>query len=221
MQVGRKKIKRSILIERFIAAPLELIDLLDQVIKRKMLKKPLEEKGYKVLQLNEIAKTIDRLKEGGAEIPDELRRLKIELSHEVEEYETASAKYQETIILFQELEGRLANSLAEVRAILSGLKNSNNGKQKVRRYVKRTSPNILAKEIRKALRELGGSAKKSEVLKKIKINMEGKFKPQDLEKDSRKNVNWEKWVVAEKNKMANAGILKSGTKFGVWELRRK
>jgi hypothetical protein len=213
--------KKSDEVEHYVRNPIRLIDILDKVIKRYNQNKPPEMKVDKVIQYNEISKTIDRLKEAGTMVPDELRRLKIELSHEAETYEKENERYQNAVQVLKGIELRLGNSLTQVRAILSTATNDKKHIPKVRRYVKRTSPAILAKELRKALRELGGTGKKAEVLQKMNQNLNGKFKPQDLEKDVQGNMNWEKWAVAEKTKMIKSGIIKSGSQFGVWELRRK
>jgi RNAse (barnase) inhibitor barstar len=213
--------KKSEEVEHYARDPIRLIDILDKVIKRYNQKKPPEMKADRVIQYNEISKTIDRLKETGTIVPDELRRLKIELSHEAETYEKENEMFQNAVQVLKEIEFRLGNSLTQVRAILSNATNDKKHIPKVRRYVKRTSPAILAKELRKALRELGGSGKKAEVLQKMEQNLNGKFKSQDLEKDVQGNMNWEKWAVAEKTKMIKSGTIKSGSRFGVWELRRK
>jgi hypothetical protein len=213
--------KKSEEVEHYARDPIRLIDILDKVIKRYNQKKPPEMKADRVIQYNEISKTIDRLKETGTIVPDELRRLKIELSHEAETYEKENERFQNAVQDIKEIEFRLGNSLTQVRAILSNATNDKKYIPKVRRYVKRTSPAILAKELRKALRELGGSGKKGEVLQKMEQNLNGKFKSKDLEKDAQGNMNWEKWAVAEKTKMIKSGTIKSGSRFGVWELRRK
>jgi hypothetical protein len=213
--------KKSEEVEHYARDPIRLIDILDKVIKRYNQKKPPEMKADRVIQYNEISKTIDRLKETGTIVPDELRRLKIELSHEAETYEKENERFQNAVQDLKEIEFRLGNSFTQVRAILSNATNDKKYIPKVRRYVKRTSPAILAKELRKALRELGGSGKKAEVLQKMEQNLNGKFKSQDLEKDAQGNMNWEKWAVAEKTKMIKSGTIKSGSRFGVWELRRK
>lgn len=213
--------KKSAEVERYVHDPVRLIDILDEVVKKYNQKQPAEMKADRLIQYNEISKTIDRLMETGTRVPDELRRLKIELSHEAEKYEKESELFQTAVRVLKQIELRLGHSLTEVRAILSTITNSNKSTPRIKRYVKRTSPKILAKETRKALRELGGAGKKAEVLQIMKRNLDGRFKPQDLEKDSQGNPKWEKWAVVEKGKMIKSGVMKSGNKFGIWELRRK
>jgi len=213
--------KNSAEIKRYMSDPLKLVDILDEVVKKIALNKPSAIKADRMVQFNEISKTIERLKEAGTEIPDELRRLKIELSLEAAEYEKANSMYQNALVFLKEIEIRLGNSLTEVRAAISRTHSGADSKRRARRYVKRTSPNILAKEIRKALRELGGSGKRADVFQKMRLNLEGKLKPQDIERDAQGNLNWKKWAVAEKIKMTKTGIIKAGSGFGIWELRRK
>jgi len=76
-------------------------------------------------------------------------------------------------------------------------------------------------QICKALRELGGVGKKSEVIEKIRSNMDGKFKPDDMKRDSVGVLNWEKWVVSEHSRMIKEGVLTTGLNNRLWELRRK
>lgn len=205
----------------FIEKPVSLIDILDYVLKKYSQIKIAEIAEDKLIQYNEISRTIERLKESGASVPDDLRRMKISLSHDAELYERSTQKRNDALEVLKLLELRVSNSLTVIRSSISKLSADNTQTQKIKRYVKRTSPAVLAKEIRKALRELGGSGKKSDVLKRIQVNMDGKFKPQDLERDSQGVLNWERWVVVEKTKMVKEGTLKTGTKHGVWELRRK
>lgn len=201
--------------------PLKLMDVLDDLIKKESVKKPPEKQSDRVVQFKEISKTVDRLQEAGTEVPAELRRLKIELSHEAANYEKTLATYQNAVNVLKEIEMRLGNSLTLARATLSTMTGKNDPKLKTKRYVKRTSPTIFAKELRKALRDLGGAARKADVLQKMRLNMEGRFKAQDLEKDNRGNLNWERWTVAEKVKMTKTGVIKASSNFGIWELRKK
>jgi hypothetical protein len=174
----------------------------------------------KLLQFREVSKTIDRLKESGASVPDELRQLKIQLSELADLSKKANEKKEYLTIKLNTIEKRISGTITQVRAIISRNNSENNVPKNKKRYVKRTSPDILAKELRKAIRQLGGSARKSQVLHLIERNMQGKFKVQDLERDNQGNVNWHKWVVLEKGKMVKSGVMKTGSPFGIWELRR-
>lgn len=200
---------------QFIKEPVKIVDVLDYVIKKLSDQSQKTVTADEIRQLDEITKAIDRLKNSGAKVPDQLRKLKIQLSSVVTDHENA-------LQTLQTLELRLSHTITDLRAKvkLLGDKSQNSQKPK-KRYVKRTSPTLLRKEITKALRELGGAAKRSEILDKIRANMDGKFKPADLERDSKEVLNWEKWVVADRTKMIKEGVLKSGGNQKIWELRRK
>jgi hypothetical protein len=200
---------------QYLQNPVKIIDVLDSVIKKLSGQCQAKATVDQTLQLTEIAKTIARLKDSGTKIPDELRNLKIGLSAVVTEQ-------QNLLLILQSLELRLSRTITDLRARIKQLAECKQNKTKSRkRYVKRTSPTLLRKEICRALRELGGTAKKSEVIDKIRANMEEKFKPDDTEPDSKGISNWERWVGAERLKMVKEGILKSGSNQRVWELRRR
>ncbi len=213
--------KRTDEIERYLLDPIKLIDILNEVVKKKGQTKPSEIPADSVVQFNEISKTIDRLKEAGSVVPDELRRLKIQLSHHAAEHEKLSSAHEDALIVLKEMESRLGSSLTDLRATIARLVNPVSKKTKAKRYVKRTSPSILAKEVRIALRELGGSGRKTEIFEKMKLKMEGKFKIEDLERDAKGILNWEKWAAAEKVKMVKEGVIQANAGFGIWQLRRK
>jgi len=200
---------------QFLKEPVKIVDILDYVIKKLSEQSQKNVTTDEICQLDEITKAIDRLKNSGAKVPDELRKLKIQLSSVVTEHENA-------LQTLQTLEMRLSHTITDLRAKVKHLGDKSQNTQKPKkRYVKRTSPTLLRKEITKALRELGGSAKRSEILDKIRANMDGKFKPADLEKDSKDVLSWEKWVVADRAKMIKEGVLKAGGNQKLWELRRK
>lgn len=200
---------------KHIKDPLKILDTLDSVIKKLSGQCRPKPTADEVLQLNEITKAIERLKNSGASVPDEIRKLKIELIAVVTQHENV-------IRILQSIELRLAHTITNLRAKIKQLSGPNLNKTKPRkRYVKRTSPALLRKEISKALRDLGGAAKRSDVIDRIRVNMDGKFKPCDIERNSQGIMNWEKWVVSLRSKMIKEGVLKSGLNNRLWELRRK
>ncbi|EMG37155.1 hypothetical protein PCS_01991 [Desulfocurvibacter africanus PCS] len=212
---------KHIKIDDYISDPTPLVDALNKIAKKLGESRPSDIPLEKIIQYNEISKTIDRLKEAGADIPDELRRLKLDLAKQADEHKIATESWKVSLQTLQTLEGRISHSLVSVRAIITRISDKPGSKSRQKRFVKRSSPALLSRELRKALRELGGSGKKADVLERIRINMDGKFKPQDLERDAQGNLNWEKWIVAEKNRLVKEGAIVTGSSFGVWELRRK
>lgn len=212
---------KAIKLDEYLSDPSPLLEALGKIVKKVSQNRPSEIPIEKVVQYHEVSKTIERLREAGTEVPDELRRLKLDLAKYAEAHKEANENCSQALLVLQDIEGHLNLTLADVRAAISKLSADGSPKGKTKRYVKRTSPTILARELRKAMRQLGGSAKKAEILQVMRENLEGRFKPQDLERDAQGNLNWEKWVVAEKNKMVKDGVIRTGSGFGVWELRRK
>lgn len=208
-------------IQHYMEKPERLMDMIGKVIKNHSHNRLSDIPDEKVVQYTEVSKTIDRLKDAGTAIPDELRRLKLELAHEAEQKKEADDDCRKALLVLQMMEGRLSHFLTDIRAAIAKLSDKPAAKGRQKRYVKRTSPTVLVRELKKAIRELGGAAKKADVLQHIKRNMSDRFKPQDLERDARGNLNWEKWVVAEKARLTREGVLKAGSGFGIWELRRK
>ena len=105
----------------YISNPVLLIDILDYVLKKYSQIKITQISEDKILQYKEISKTIERLKESGASIPDDLRRIKISLSHDAEIYEKSTCQRNEALEILKILEFRIANSLTEIRSSISRL----------------------------------------------------------------------------------------------------
>jgi len=198
---------------QYVNDPAKFVDILDFVIKKLLSRCQGKATIDQALQLREISKAISRLNHSGTKVPDELRKMKIEPSVVTEQ--------ENALKMLQTIELRLSHAITELRAEIKRLRDPIKKTKTRKRYVKRTSPTLLRKAICKALRELGGSAKKSDVIEQIRENMDGKFKPKDLEQDSKGTLKWEKWIVQERSKMIKEGVLKTGINQRLWELRRK
>jgi len=167
-------------------------------------------------QLKEVARSTERLQAQGYPIPDDLRRLKLDLMMRLENGEQAAAE------LKQWAEG-LRPLLASIDAALSTAKQSGNGpktKGNRKRKVKapRTSQEVLREYLLTALRELGGSARCSEVIDKMREMLAGQLLPGDLMKRKTGEIVWENNAHWERNALVKEGILKKHSPRGVWEL---
>ena len=76
----------------------------------------------------------------------------------------------------------------------------------------------MQKEIRKAIRELGGKGQKKKIIEIIERNLEGKFKKNDRIKKNDTEM-WILNVTKERGFMIRDGVIKSGSPHGIWELR--
>lgn len=198
-------------LKKYIQHPGKAVDILEKAIKGSAGRVDFSDYEANAVKLNEVTKVIDSLKEKDVEVPEELRRLKSNLSLGIHD--------QEKIIKeLQGLEVRLSSVLDGLRRMLSKKGQTATTRRLKKRYVLETSPTLLQKEIRKAIRELGGSGQKKAIIEIIQRNLEDKFKKDDRIKKN----GTEQWILnvtRERGFMIRDGVLKSGSPRGVWELR--
>ncbi|WP_020589862.1 hypothetical protein [Desulfobacter curvatus] len=198
-------------LKKYIDHPGKAIDILEKVIKEISGNIDFNDYDANSTQLNEVTKAIETLAGKGVDVPENLRRLKSTLSLSVHD--------QEKIIQqVQGLEIRLSSVLDGLRLMLSKKGQATTTRRLKKRYVHETSPKILQKEIRKALRELGGQGRKKQIIEIIQRNLDGNFKKNDRVKKN----GTEQWILnvsKERSFMVRDGVLKSGSPRGVWELR--
>ncbi|MBT4509096.1 MAG: hypothetical protein HOK24_23850 [Desulfobacula sp.] len=159
-------------LKRYLDNPGKSIDLVETVVQK--LSDKIDLSGYEAnaLKLVEITKVIEKLNEKEIDIPDELRRLKSSLSLEIYDQEKSIKK-------LEGMELRLTEVLEGLRTRLTKNGHSVKNRRLKKRYVHETSPKLLQKEMRKALRELGGSGRKKDVIEIVRRNLDGKFKKND------------------------------------------
>ena len=198
-------------LKRYLDNPGKSIDLVETVFQKLIVKIDLSAYEANALKLVEITKVIEKLNEKEIAVPDELRQLKSSLSLEIYDQE-------KTIKQLEGMELRLTEVLEGLRIRLSKNGHSVKKRRLKKRYVHETSPKLLQKEIRKALRELGGSGQKKDLIEIVRRNLDGKFKKND---HVRKNgiALWIFNMTKERGFMIREGVLKSGSPRGIWELR--
>jgi hypothetical protein len=98
-------------IDLYINAPSLLLDLLNGVIKAMDTQRKSMELDEREKQLQEIARTIDKLEQAKVSVPDELRKLKVGLVSEL-------AIRDETNELMEELADGLDDALQELNNFL-------------------------------------------------------------------------------------------------------
>ena len=84
-----------------------------------------------------------------------------------------------------------------------------------------TSQSILREYIIQALKEFGGSARRSDVLERMREMLKDRLTPRDFEKRGDRVIIWENNACWERAAMVREGILKDESKFGYWELAEK
>ncbi len=198
-------------LKKYEANPDKSVDIVDAVIKNVCTKIDMTAYESNSVKLAEVTRAIEKLNAKGIDAPTELKQLKSNLSLDIHD--------QEKIIkMLEGLEVRLAEVLDNLRVQLSKSGASGKKRRLKTRYVHETSPKILQKEIRKAIRELGGKGQRKAVIEGISRSLEGRFKKNDLIKKNGVDT-WILNVTRERAFMIKEGVLKSGSSRGIWELR--
>lgn len=168
----------------------------------------------KEAQLREIAKSIERLEKAGVTVPDALRgektRLAAELAVKSEGLAAMNRLADEMAEVLQDLEARIGRTGQPGRKSRPGRKRSRSPK---------TGDDVLREHILRALKKLGGRARVADVLEEVGRQLEGRLLPGDLEwRESSKECVWRNNAKWERNEMKKAGLLRSDSPHGVWEL---
>jgi len=201
-------------IERFVKDPSLLVELCREVIERLDAGTGNDETSAMEAQLREIARAIDKLDKQGVPVPEALRAEKTRLAAAL----GVSAESAQTLKhLADELEELLKDLKVRTGQVAEG-KPANKPRPK-RSKSPKTDKAILRKLIIDALRNLGGSAPKNDVLNFMEERLHGKLLPGDMEwREATNDYAWQNNACWERNAMKNEGILKFGSPRGVWEL---
>ena len=169
------------------------------------------------VQLKEVVRTVERLEKQGQPIPEDLRRLKLDLVIKTEQASEAEKR-------LEQLAQGLRESLIIVNTALnkpedlaeSGAK-STAGRKKRKKQPK-TSQEVLRRYLLVALNELGGSARCNDVKSRMRELLAGQFLPGDIVKRATGEIVWENNTHWERNALVKEGILRSDSRRGYWEL---
>ena len=167
-------------------------------------------------QLKEVARTVERLQSQGHPIPDDLRRLKLDLMMRQESGQQAAEELKTWAEALRPVVARIDAALTVAKQPGNGPKTR--GSRKRKEKAPRTSQEVLREYLLMALRELGGSAKCSEVIDKMREMLAGQLLPGDLMKRKSGEIIWENNAHWERNALVKEGILKKNSPRGVWEL---
>ena len=167
-------------------------------------------------QWKEVARSVERLQSQGHPIPDDLRRLKLDLMMRLENGEQAAAELKHWAESLRPLLASIDAALTKARQSGNGPKTK--GSRKRKEKAPRTSQEVLREYLLTALRELGGSAKCSEVIDKMRDMLAGQLLPGDLMKRKTGEIIWENNAHWERNALVKEGILKKNSPRGIWEL---
>lgn len=200
--------------ERYVKDPSLLVELCREVIERLDAGGDNGETSAMEAQLWEIARAIDKLDKQGVPVPDALRaektRLAAALGVSAEATQTLNHLADKLEELLKELKDRIGRTPETATAKKPRTKRSKSPK---------TDKTILRQLIVDALRHLGGSAPKNDVLKYMEGKLHGKLLPGDLEwREATNDHAWQNNACWERYAMTQDGTLKTGSPRGIWEL---
>lgn len=201
-------------VERYVKDPSLLVELCREVIEQLDTGSDNGETIAMEVQLREIARAIDKLDKQDVPVPDALRaektRLAAALGVSAETTQTLNHLAEELAELLKGLKDRIGRTPEAAPTKKPHAKRSKSPK---------TDKTTLRQLIVEALRHLGGSAPKNDVLKYMEENLHGKLQPGDLEwRESSKDLAWQNNACWERYAMTQDGTLKTGSPRGIWEL---
>ena len=168
-------------------------------------------------QLSEVIRSVERLGKQGHPVPDDLRKLKIDLVMRDE-------RSQQAITCLKGLSAELRALIFAIDSALIGSgkmvadRPQTAGKRKQKGKYPRTGQTELRRCLVAALQELGGSANCNAVKDRMREMLAGLFLPGDLMKRATGEIVWENNTHWERNVLVNEGLLKHDSPRGVWEL---
>lgn len=202
-------------VERYVKKPGLLVELCREVIERLLdAWNSNGETAAMETQLKEIARAIDKLDKQGVQVPEGLRAEKTRLAA------TLGVNTDATQTL-NNLVGELEELLNDLKDRLGRTPGTASTKKHLAKQSKspKTDKTILRQLIIEALRHLGGSAHKNDVLKYMEEKLHGNLLPGDMEwRETTKDLAWQNNACWERNAMKNDGILKANSPRGFWEL---
>lgn len=206
--------------QELIQNPEALLILVQQVVQHLIEQRP--DTSESEAQLRAVAKAIEQLEKQRVPVPDSLRQTKVDLVAKIGQQDQ-----------FDQQLRMLGDGLAEVMEMIediTGKPRSEGKPQKEstpRQHRPRnsdqpvTSQSILREYIIQALKEFGGSARRSDVLERMREMLKDRLTPRDFEKRGDRVIIWENNACWERAAMVREGILKDESKFGYWELAEK
>jgi len=201
-------------IERYVKDPNLLVELCREVVERLDTGSRNADVTAMEVQLREIARAIDKLDKQGVPVPEALRaektRLAAALGVSAESTQILNHLAEELDILLKDIRLRTGCSEETITTKKPRSKTSKSPK---------TDMAVLRKLIIEALQHFGGSASKNDVLDYMKQKLQGKLLPGDIERrDSTNDYVWQNNACWERNTMKSEGIIKEGSRRGIWEL---
>ena len=207
--------------QELIENPEALLALFQQAVQQVIEQRP--DTTEQEAQLRAVAKAIEQLEKQQISVPESLRQTKITLVDQIDQYAQFNRRLRElgdglteVLDMIEEATGKLSSEGKSQNETPPRQRRSKNSNQPV------TSQSVLRVYIIQALKELGGHARRSDILEQMREMLKDRLTPRDIEtRSSGREIIWENNVAWERNAMVEEGILRGDSKFGYWELAEK
>ena len=200
-------------VSAFIDNPEKVVNLLRTLINEIEEKRKVKNVQDKESQLQEISKSINKLESLKVPVPEELRKIKMDLMSELSLRDSMTKK----LSILQSGLKELNHSVNEFLGYSQKQVGTGISKPRSARGIK-TGTLVFQELIIKVLRKRGGSATSKEVISDLEDLLRGKLTTRDMEHLKNGELVWENTAHWERNTMKNAGILKNNSPRGTWEL---
>ncbi len=169
-------------------------------------------------QLKIISSSIDRLETKKLSVPEDLRRLKMNLHMELN-------RTQQMIEANDFIEQELSSLLARIhknKPLQQSKRQTSQGQRRQRRLKGTTTPQSTFEPlIIAALKAHNGKAPVRVVLDWIKENHHDRLLPGDHDRHASGDIIWKNNVKWQRAKMVSSGVLKSNSQHGIWEIEER
>lgn len=208
--------------QELIENPETLLALIHESVQHLIEQRP--DTAEQEAQLRAVAKAIEQLEKQQVPVPDSLRQTKMELVAKIGQQDQFDQQLRMLGDGLAEVLERIEDVTGKPRSEGKPQKESTPRQYHPRSGNQATTPmSVLRGLIIEALKEFGGSARRSDVLDRIGEMLEGQLTPRDLEirGDRSGDIVWRNNVCWERSAMVKEGILRDDSKYGYWELAEK
>lgn len=206
--------------QELIQNPEALLALMQQAVQHLIEQRP--DTTAQEAQLRAVAKAIEQLEKQRVPVPDSLRQMKMMLVAEISQH----AQFNRQLMVLgeglTEALGMIESVISKPRLEGSIQKESTPRQRRSRNSSEPVTPmSVLREYILQALKEFGGSARRSDVLDRIEEMLKDQLTPRDLEtRGDGRVIVWKNNACWERQAMVDEGILRNDSKFGYWELNQ-
>ena len=200
-------------IDHFVKDPSLLVELCREVIEQLDTCSEESAVAEQEAQLRAIAKAVEQLVKSGVTVPDALRaektRLAASLAIQADAKQALAQLADEFEDILRDLRGAVGQNAVAIEAKPRGKRSK----------LPKTPQKVLREHIMRALKQLGGKARVSDVIEEMGRQLEGKLLPGDsVWREATNECAWQNNAKWERFQMTQDGTLHRGSPRGVWEL---